>query len=154
MDRRTWLALLASALVVASCGGGGDSEHSARPASFVQARQQWLSAASANYHYTLARSCFCVPESAIEIQVQAGRATSARFVETGVAVDAQRLATLPTITDLYALLDAAYAQDAAMVRFSIDPAHAYLLSIFIDYNALMADEEVGYTISNFIIDGG
>jgi hypothetical protein len=146
LNRRTVLALFAA--VVSGCGGQDEE----LPLEYVVARQRWLSEGIANYRFTLARQCFCVAESPIEVQVRNGVVVSGQFSDSGVSVSAERLATLPTLSGLFDLVDAAYAQNAAAVRFSVHPTYGFLESMFIDLVSSLADEELAYTVSDFVVD--
>ncbi len=146
MNRRIVLALLAGA--VSGCGGEEDEP----PIEYIAAKQRWSAAAHMNYHFTLTRSCFCLAEGPIEVQVRQGAIASARFSDSGTSVSPLRLAALMTLSGLFDLADSAYAQKVAAVRFSAHPTHGYLESLFIDYHADTADDEIGYAVMNFAVD--
>ncbi len=93
-----------------------------------------------------------MPEGPIQVIVRAGAVTGARFLDTGAALDAQRLATLPSISGLFALVDAAYAQSAATVEFTANAGYGYLESLFIDYSLQVADKALCLDGTNFIAD--
>jgi hypothetical protein len=149
MLRHSLVAFLASLLLIAGCGGGDDTRS---PSSYDEAKWRWTAEGSRSYHFTLTRSCFCLPESPIVVTVRDGRVIGGRFSDTGSPVDASRAATLPTFSDLFALVDRAYAQNAAVIRVTTNAEHGYLESVFIDYSASIADEEVSYTVSNYVLD--
>jgi len=74
---------------------------------------------------------------------------SATFIETGQPVSVDRIATLPTLSGLFELADNAYARNATAIRYTTNATLGYLESLFIDYSASIADEEIGYTVSAF-----
>jgi Family of unknown function (DUF6174) len=137
--------------LVAGCGG--EDVQDTPPPGYIQAKQQWATEANVEYHFTLSRSCFCLPEGSIDVVVRGGVVSSATFSGTGLPVTPERLATLPTLSGLFTLVDSAYAKGAAEIRFTINAAHGFLDSLFIDYVTASADEEIGYTVTGFVRDG-
>lgn len=149
--RSRWrAAVLAMVLgaAMAGCGGGGDSSTSA-DADYVAARLRWTLAAKVDYRFTLARTCFCLPESPIEITVTSGVVVSARYADTGLAVSAERQAQLPTLTGLLDLVAAAYVRPAALVQFTGNALLGFPERISIDYDSRVSDDEIGYTVTGF-----
>jgi len=80
MNRRIVLALLATA--ASGCGGNDERP----PAEYVAAKQRWSAAAHTDYHFTLTRVCFCLPESPIEVQVRHGAIASGRYADSGASL--------------------------------------------------------------------
>jgi hypothetical protein len=144
---------LAAALMLTACGGGGDEAASGNvgPVNYQVARAQWLQGGIASYRFTLQQSCFCLPEEPIVITVRGGVVASARFTPSGTPLGAERLATLPTLSGLFALADAAYAARAARIDFRANATQGYLEMLYIDQDEQMADEERGYAVSAFEI---
>lgn len=120
-------------------GAGG----SVVPDSVVLARARWADAAPAAYRLTLHRSCFCPPEyrGPFEVTVRAGEVETVRY--EGQVVDAERGLS---VEDLFELIDDAYARGAERVDVELDPEWGYPARLYIDYEAQMADEEVGYEV--------
>lgn len=150
MKRTAFLALLL-AFLLAACGGGGDGEDA--PLSIAEARQLWSVVGPRDYRFTVRESCFCAPEGPITVVVRNGAVASATYADGGQAVSPERLAYLPTIDDLFDLVEDAQAHDAAEVRFVANSAYGYPEQIYIDYDHQMADEEVGYEVSDFAPGG-
>jgi hypothetical protein len=121
------------------------------PQSLQEARALWASAGGDDYAYTISRSCFCPPESTgpFEVTVRDGRI--ARATRAGSAVDAGQLA-LPTVEELFDQIAEAQRTGAAEVRVSYDDRLGYPAEIWIDVDRMMADEEVGYTVSEVVVE--
>lgn len=119
-------------------------------------RQKWDSLGISDYSFTLQRSCFCTPDSTrpINIQVRGGSVTSARYADTGELIPDDRQTNKQSIYNMNAdgvfnLVQQGIKSGAAQVDAKYDPKYGLPTSIYIDQNLQMADEEVGYTISNF-----
>ena len=144
-------ALVAVVLLLTACGGGEEDAPAAEtvPVAYRMARAQWLQSEVTSYRFTLRQSCFCPPEEPVVVTVRGGVVAAARFTPSGTPVGAERLATLPTLSGLFALADAAYAARAAQIDFRANATHGYLETLYIDPDYQMADEERGYTVSAF-----
>ena len=119
----------------------------AEPAALEDAVQRWEDAGLESYTMTLRRVCFClVPDftGPFEVTVRGGEITS--VVLEGDAVELDRA---ETVEDLFDLLEDAYAQRAESVEATFDPTYGYPTNLSIDYEAQLADEEIGYLVSDF-----
>lgn len=114
------------------------------PDSVITARARWADDAPAAYRLTLHRSCFCPPEyrGPFEVVVRDGEVETVRY--EGDAVDVERGLS---VEGLFRLIEEAYARDAERVDVQFDPTWGYPARLYIDYEAQMADEEVGYEVT-------
>jgi hypothetical protein len=119
-------------------------------------RQKWDSLGISDYSFTLQRSCFCTPESTrpINIQVRGDSVTSATYADTGELIPDDRQTNKQSIYNMNAdgvfnLIEQGIKSGAAQVDAKYDPQYGLPTSIYIDQNQQIADEEVGYTVSNF-----
>ncbi len=111
-----------------------------------QARQRWQAADLGEYQMTLQRMCFCPSPDytgPFEVTVRDGDVSSVRL--GGARVDAERGVSVEA---LFALIDEAYERGAVEVALSFHPELGYPTSIGIDYDRQMADEEIGYRVSD------
>lgn len=111
----------------------------------------WNSQGIDDYSFTLQRNCFCRGDALrpINIQVRDGKVTSATFADTGKPVPPELDFNKLTINDLFKEIGQAIKGKAAQVDVSYDKTYGFPTSIYIDQSRQIADEEVGYTISNF-----
>lgn len=120
---------------------------------YTQNLQLWQSKRIANYQIQIQRICFCVPEitKAIVVDVRGGRVVSSRYADGSPipASAAAHFANASTIDQLFALISNATNQRYAKVEATYNPTYGFPQSIYLDQDAMMADEEVGYSISNF-----
>ena len=154
------LSLGACAPVPAPTEPGGSSEP-ARPsgippsgkpdpegeARLAENRARWTAQQPDTYRFTYTRNCFCPQEyrGPFAIAVQGGEVAEVTYEGEGEPIeDALTNASL-TIDDLFDLVAEAYERKAFSV--TVDYAETgQPTNIYIDYNAQIADEEVGFTI--------
>ena len=110
------------------------------------ARARWEAAGWADYRFTLRRSCFCPsPDFTGPFEVTVRDGALASVTLDGAAVDDARGLT---VDELFALIEEAYERDAETVRLAFDEATGAPTELYIDYSTQMADEEIGYTVSD------
>ena len=111
------------------------------------ARALWEEAGLDGYTMTVSRSCFCPPEyrGPFAVTVEDGETTGALYDGRPAEVGDP-----PTVEALFALLAEAYARGAARVDVTYDPALGYPTSLYIDRDERIADEEVGYEVTDLI----
>lgn len=138
-------ALLVLVLAVsAGCLSGPTDPLDRERERLEQARAQWRSQGLQDYQYTFRRICFCAPSATepVVVTVRGGAIVSVQSVATNAPADADFYFT---IEGLFGLLADAIDADAAQVRADYDAARGYPTSGFIDRNAMIADEELGFT---------
>lgn len=132
-----------------------DAINGKRPNSALQqfnANQKlWNSQGIDDYSFTLQRNCFCRGDALrpINIQVRDGKIAAATFADTGEPVPPELNFNKLTINDLFKEVGQAIKGGAERVEVSYDKTYGFPTSIYIDQSSQIADEEVGYTISNF-----
>ncbi len=133
--------LLLAALVTAAC-----SDTRSDPTS---ERDQFATEIGENYVFTLSRSCECSAETAgpFRIYVTGDSVDNATDLQ-GNAVDAEILAQLPTVDDIFQRIEDAETEGAASINVVYDPDGMYPTSVFIDYSEEIADEEYSVTVSD------
>ncbi|MEB4591692.1 DUF6174 domain-containing protein [Candidatus Thiothrix sp. Deng01] len=114
-------------------------------------RQKWESQPLADYSFTLQRSCFCRGDAIrpVNIEVADGKVASATFADTGEPLPEDLDYNKLTVNDLFDTIQQAITDGAARVDVSYDQQSGVPASIYIDRSEQIADEEVGFTISNF-----
>ncbi|MEM6327145.1 MAG: DUF6174 domain-containing protein [Bacteroidota bacterium] len=136
--------LLLAALALSGCSFLDDT-----PDDFENARSLWSDRDVETYTMTLSRACFCLPESLgpFEVRVENGAIVSA--MRDGQPVPASDVLTVDALFDL---LEDAYDEGAHSVRAEYDAALGFPLSVSIDYDEDIADEEIGYTVTDLSAD--
>ena len=138
-------AALALTVVIAACGDpvGVDS--------FEEARQRWNERAVTHYSYVLRPLCFCISTGPFRVTVRDDEIVSVVDDGTGEPVTGDPLVLVRTIDQLFVLLDEAWAEDAHVVQAEYDPTYGFPTELWIDYNENVADEELGYQVSEFAV---
>ncbi|GAB5535510.1 MAG: hypothetical protein Rubg2KO_17590 [Rubricoccaceae bacterium] len=113
----------------------------------AQAQAQWADASLDAYEMTITRSCFCPPEwrGPYTATVEEGTMTSFVYVDGPISQGEP-----PTVEGLFELLETAYTEGAARVDVTYHEDWGYPVSLYIDKEEMMADEEIGYTVSELI----
>lgn len=109
------------------------------------ARQRWAAAGLDAYTLTLERICFCPSPDftgPFDVTVRNGAIDTVEL--NGATVDDERGMS---VAALFELIDDAYAQGAEQVTVAFDAELGYPTRVSIDYSTMMADEEIGYTVS-------
>ncbi len=115
-------------------------------------RKKWDSLDIDDYSFTLQRNCFCRGDAIrpINIEVRDGKIASATFADTGEAVPDDLDFNKLTVNDLFKEVQQAIKGGAAQVDVTYDKQYGFPTSIYIDQSQQIADEEVGFTVSNFL----
>lgn len=116
----------------------------------AQSRQRWALSNIRSYDYTAARSCFCAPAALrpVTVTVTNGAVTQRAYADTGDPVPSTAT-EFTTVEGLFDIIQAAITRHAAVVDVSYDPQRGVPLSIWIDTNLQVADDEVSYGVGAF-----
>lgn len=139
MSKRS-LVLLALLLGGAACeapSAPGDHDN------LVAARARWDANSGPAYSYQVDRDCECVLAGRVmTVTVLRGAVTAASYEDSGSAVDQALLAYVPTVPDLFDLIQDALDRKAAYLAVRYDPTYGYPTHIQIDYSVNAVDDEV------------
>lgn len=143
--RRILLLVSTAALSLSSCREG-TSPHLA----LEQARTRWAERGPSNYSVVVSRSCFCAPQSTqpVRVTVENGLVVSRLYVETGQPVPEALASSYPDVDSLFAIVAAAIGH-AARVDATYQPDFGYPESVYIDYDAQAADDEISWGLGQF-----
>jgi len=168
--------LLASALTLTACGGGGSAggtdekgsgtvnitppDHQGGsegggtepPDEISEMRMLWESQGLANYDFVLQRSSFSPPNlvEPVAMQVRGGKVTSRIYVNSGLPATGADPSWWPSIDGLFDFLEAARDGNADKIEVQYDARRGYPTQAFVDYVTGMADEERGFSITSFV----
>ena len=155
-SRRAWLLLAALVLVIAVVAAVGLLWE--RPGALAPAGQDaqspqalWEAQDLDSYRYTLQVGCFCITEMTqpVVIEVHDGAVGSVTYAADGSAADATLFAAYDSVEDLFAVIAGAEAQNAARLDVTYAEETGVPLSIDIDIDEMMADEELVLTVTSF-----
>ena len=110
----------------------------------LAAETKWRLHKPAHYRYTLQRSCFCTAEFRKPIAIEVSGNTVTQSTVDGVALALERRADALTVEDLFDII-----RKAARISVQYDLGNGRPLSISVDQNLQIADEEMHYTASDF-----
>lgn len=142
MTSRT-LLLLAGALTAAACAAPtAPSEHD----QLVEARALWRAKGSDSYSFELIRGCFCVLGGRrLTVTVKDAAVVGAEYLDSGDPVATALLAYVPTVPDLFDLIQDALNQKVAWFSAEYDSNYGYPTRIEVDYSSSAADDEIAIT---------
>ena len=145
-------APLLLALVLAGCDGSGadpvgEGVEGRTPTALADARAAWAAGGVDAYRVVFVRACECSRAVAgpWTVEVRDGRVVAAESAggATEQAVEPR------TVAGFFDALEEAFAADVAAVRFRYDPETGLPLSLFVNYVAEMADEELSVRVVGF-----
>ena len=116
---------------------------------FTLAREQWQAAGIHDYAFTLVQHCFCIGVQPVRIMVKNDAVQSARNVQDDAAVAVEVLGKLPSMEGVFQKIAEGYAKPADHITLTLNKDYGYPERVYIDYVAMMADEELIYEIRDF-----
>jgi hypothetical protein len=140
--------MLAACVALAGCTSPTVPDDDPR-AQLAAAQRLWRSQGFDSYGYNYQNVCFCLESGPVRITVLRGRKASIQ-TEDGQAVEPDHFGRYRTVEEAFALIEDAFARNAAQVRAEYDPRFGHPVDVFIDYSLQMADEEQGLQISGLV----
>jgi len=126
---------------------------SATPSSTLAGnRQKWESQNITHYRFNLAISCFCAfsDKMPLTIEIQDGQVVSMVDNQGQPVTDfKETFDQYNSIEKLFATLDSAENGGADKVTVTYNAEFGYPESVYIDYIEMAADDEIGFTVSEF-----
>lgn len=114
------------------------------------ARARWNSSGVASYEYVLQQKCFCVlGGQKVRVTVLQGVVTAAVHETSGQPVSPQFMPAFVTVERLFELIEDGFRRKAHRIEATYDAQHGFPADFFIDYNQNIADEELGYSATQF-----
>lgn len=129
----------------------GTSTGPTQQAAFDRALARWQSQQLDSYQFELTRNCFCVlGGQVIVITVEQGTIKTAETTESGTAIAIERelLSYLPTIPDLFDMVQDALNRSVARLLVTYDPSLGYPSRIELDYVNEAIDDESTTIVRN------
>jgi hypothetical protein len=140
------LTLVIMAVVLNSC----DKETNVDQASVAELDlnyKKWQSLAIKNYQFTEQLNCFCVDRGPYTLTVANSAIATIKDKDGNNASSGQP--GVKTIDDLFLYIKASLERNPATVTIKYNATYGYPESIYFDFDKQMADEEMGYTLSEF-----
>lgn len=116
----------------------------------LAAETKWRQNKPTHYSYMLQRSCFCTPEYRKPIAIDVSGSTVMKSTVDGFALPLERRADALSVEGLFDVVRKAIDSKAARIDVQYDAVNGHPLSISIDQNAQIADEEQYLTASEFV----
>jgi hypothetical protein len=117
------------------------------------ATKKWARTRPTAYAFTLGVSCFCAegPSNRVRISVRGDSVVSRVIAATGEPriFPTGEYGPFQPIDSLLARIRDARARNAAELRTEFDSQYGYPAKVWIDYSRMIADEEIGWTITEF-----
>lgn len=102
-----------------------------------RARARWKGSSVRRYRFRVKRVCYCVPPANAVVRVHGRRA---------VRVSPRGWLGPRNVPQLYRVIGEAIKSKAAKLEVAYHPKSGYPRRIYIDYLALGADDEIGYSV--------
>jgi Family of unknown function (DUF6174) len=115
-------------------------------AQLESARARWATSGGASYTFELTRNCECLlAAQPVSVTVVSGQVVVAEYAGSKQPVEAELLANVLTVPDLFDMIAGALDRGAASLSASYDPLYGYPTSITVDYSATAVDDEISLT---------
>jgi hypothetical protein len=116
---------------------------------FTAALQKWQAVGIHDYAFTLVQHCFCIGVQPVRITVKNDAVQSVRNVQDETAITGDVLGKFPSMEGVFQKIAAGYAKPADHITLILNNDYGYPERVYIDYFAMMADEELIYEIRDF-----
>ncbi|MDJ0599268.1 MAG: DUF6174 domain-containing protein [Crocosphaera sp.] len=111
-------------------------------------RQLWRSQQLKNYQYIYQQQCFCTPPSNIPLKVSIRNDKITQVVNLNNDQLITDLTFPQTIDQLFNIIKDAIKGNADEILITYDKTFGYPTRVAIDYQKILADEEITYTVEN------
>ena len=145
---RRWMAL-GAALVLSSCSDG-----TGVTLELLRNKALWSDANLTSYTVMVTRRCFCLPESIgpVAVTVVNGQVHSRVYADGSGPVPAQYADLFPAVPGLFTFVESSMRLDPSQMRVEYHPELGYPTDVYVDFDARVADEEMGYLATVVIPD--
>tara|TARA_B100000902_G_scaffold22364_1_gene27016 strand:+ start:3384 stop:3812 length:429 start_codon:yes stop_codon:yes gene_type:complete len=115
----------------------------------LEGRDLWLSLDIKNYSMTQQISCYCYPEDFImpkDILVQSGKIITINGYSPEKTIGFE---SFYTIDEIFQFFDSKLSNNPDYYEIEYDTDYGFPKSMFFDMSEMIADEEIGYYITDF-----
>jgi hypothetical protein len=147
---RRFAVLVAAASLAAGCSAFGLDGGTGERARLRINRAKWENHQIPAYRYTYRRGCFFCPGiESIVLEVR-NQAVIAAFPESSDEPLPYHLDLLPTVDDLFDIIESAIAQRVDLLEVEYHPVLGHPTRIAIDYGFNVADDEVSHSARDLV----
>ena len=146
MSTRTLLRATLAAALVAAC-----ADLTGPAVEFEAAWQRWQRSGVTEYRYDVQILCFCgqVTTSPVTVTVSGGQTVSLVYADSLTPADTAMFRDVRTMDALFARLLSILRQKPDRFVATYHPTIGYPITVSVDPEAQLADEEVSYRVTNF-----
>ena len=121
-------------------------------AELLRNRETWQRLRPSSYQYGVERLCFCGLEARgpVRVTVVWGDVSDRTYVDSGDPVPAPLGDLFPTVDGLFDVLLDAIEREAHRIDVTYDPISGVPLDLWIDYLETVADEELGFSVTETV----
>lgn len=145
--RAACFRFLATVVTLGAIGGCDVTEPEGDLGELGEAMARWAAVGPDSYQYAVAQLCFCGFVGPVRVTVVNGVVTNRVVVETGEPLEEFLADGYPNVEGLFAIIADAIARDPAELEVTYDADTGVPLDFWIDYSRNIADEELGYSVS-------
>lgn len=142
-------------ILLSSCGLGGCGLVVGDPqqAELDAALARWESQGIETYEYRFNNACLCTVETSgpIIITVTDGEVTAVRRPDDAADLPPYDGGPTPTIPELFETVQSALDEGADSITVEYDEEFGFPTQLYIDWEALVADEETSYSAGELVI---
>ena len=109
-------------------------------------RQLWRSQTLKDYQYIYQQQCFCPPPSNNSLEVFVKNDTIIKTVNLNNNENIKDLTFAKTVEELFNIIEDAIKRNADEILITYDSLLGYPTRVAIDYEKILADEEITYTV--------
>ena len=111
----------------------------------------WNEKKVVNYSFSFKRVCFCPLEyvGPHQVVVQNGKIVTVNGAPYNAA---ERYGTIPTIPELLQIIKANVDKNPYQKTLNFNSTYGYPTNVFFDFSQQMADDEIGYEVTNFKVN--
>jgi len=115
----------------------------------ASARVRWSQRAPSSYSMTIFRGCECLPEMSGPATVSVVNGAVSVHYTNGVSVPKTYIGAFPDVEGLFDLIDSAQKNHYYKVDVEYDSELGYPVTISLDGDKQMADDELGISVRDF-----
>jgi hypothetical protein len=128
-------------LMISFCTRSTDSDE------FSVNKSKWYRKNINNYEFTLRINCFCTEERAGPHLIKV--INNAIVSVNNLPYDPEKTGELYTINQLFTFVETSIERNPYFKTIEYNSTYGYPQNVFFDFNKQMADEEIGYQVTDF-----